>query len=121
MSSMNRLLAKTLIAAALIPARRIVKFNAEGGVLVSASSTDEHIAVSDTAGPVEAGIRCDVVVCGIAQIDAGAAIGWGKSVTADAQGRAILAAAGDTAIGYAFSDAEQADDIVDVVLARHVL
>jgi len=121
MSTMNRLLAKTIIAAAEVRARRIVKLNASRQVLPSAADTDNHVGVSDTVGPVPIGERCDVIVTGIAEVEAGAAIAPGEAITADAQGRATPAAAGDTAVGYAFTDAEQTGDFVDVVLGRHVL
>lgn len=121
MSQMNRILSKTYIASALVPARRIVRFDTAGGVLPSAGSTRDHIGVSDTVGPVAIDGRCDVILVGLAQVESGGVIAPGQAVTADALGRAVAAAAGDTAIGYALDDAEAAGDILTIALARHTL
>lgn len=121
MSQMNRLLSKTFIASAEVPARRIVRLNAIAGVLPSNSATREHIGVSDTVGPIAIGGRCDVILLGLAEVEAGGVIAPGAPVTADAIGRAVTAGPAQIAMGYAIGDAEAVGDIVTIVLARHTL
>lgn len=121
MSQMNRLLAKTFIVSAEVPARRIVRLNAAAGLLPSNSAAREHIGVSDTVGPIAIGGRCDVILVGVPEVEAGAAIAPGASVTSDAIGRAVTAGPGDIAIGFTIDGAEAVGDFIPLVLARHTL
>lgn len=116
---MNRLFVKSMIAGAAIAARRIVKFDGAGAPIQSAASDDLHIGVSDQIGDIAAGDKVDVVMSGLPQITSGAPIAAGQSFTSDADGKAVPAAAGQIAIGWAFNDAPLADDIFNGFICRH--
>lgn len=116
---MNRHLVKTMIAGAAIPKRRIVKYGADGRPVPSAAAADLHIGVSDNAADIAAGERVEVVLSGLPEVEAGTSIAFGASVTADADGKAVTAATGDIAIGWAYAAAEADGDIIDIMPGRH--
>lgn len=117
----NPLLLKSFIAGAAIAACRIVKFSAANTVIQSAAATDAHIGVCSEVGPAS-GERCDVVMMGIAHVEAGAAFSLGALLTSDASGCAIVAApaAGSNAriVGVAIDAAVAAGDIVRVAISQ---
>ncbi len=116
---MNRVFVKTMIAGAAIAARRIVKFDGSGAPVQSGAATDLHIGVSDQVADVAFGDKVDVVMSGLPQIEAGAPLEVGQSFTADADGKAVPAATGQIAIGWAYNDAPLADDIFNGFIGRH--
>jgi len=116
---MSQLPTKTLTAAAAILAARIVKYDGSGNVVPATAAADLSIGVSDPTVEVASGDQVDVELTGLVEIKASAAIAFGASVTAAADGKAVTAATGDVAVGWAFSNAEAADDIFLVQLCRH--
>jgi hypothetical protein len=88
----NEGLAKTLIAGAAVAARRIVKFSgAANTVTQAAAATDKLIGVSDLGADV-AGETMDVILTDIALVEYGGTVAAGDLLTADASGRAVVAA-----------------------------
>jgi len=111
----NPTLIKNYVAEGAISACRIVKFGTfDGQVKQAAAKTDLLVGVNE-ALPVVDGERVDVVHAGITDIEFGGTVSHGAPVTADAQGRAIAAAAGDRVIGMAIHNAA-AGDIAPVLL-----
>ena len=120
----NPTLTKNYTAEGAIAAHRIVKFGAaDGGVAQAAARTDLVIGVNE-ALPVAAGERVDVIRAGIADVEFGGNVTRGQPVTADADGKAVVAApaAGVNAhiVGFAEVSAV-AGDIAPVTLARGVM
>lgn len=97
----NEGLIKGFLAGAAIAAYRIVKFGAGDGLAIqSAAGTDPHIGVANRLGGDE-GERFDVVLSGVAEVEYGGAVTRGNALTADANGKAVVAVAGDRIIGQA--------------------
>ncbi len=120
----NPTLTKNYTAEGAIAAHRIVKFGAaDGGVAQAAASADLVIGVNE-ALPVVAGERVDVIRAGIADVEFGGNVTRGQPVTADVDGKAVVAApaAGVNAhiVGFAEVSAV-AGDIAPVTLARGVM
>ena len=112
----NPLLAVNYVADAAIPINRLVKFGTgDRNVTLATAATDFIIGpVNETA--IALGERADVVRVGIAWVEAGAAIPRGSPITADAVGRAVVAAplAGinNRIIGFADETATAAGDVI---------
>lgn len=86
------MLLKNFVAEAAITAYRQVKFGASSGaVLQATAATDMVIGVCNEVAPA-LGERCDIVLVGIAYIEAGATITRGALVTSDSVGRAVTPA-----------------------------
>lgn len=117
---MNRILTKTMISGAAVLPRRIVKLNGSGRPVQSTAAADLHVGVCDTVGVDAAGERVDIVFDGLPDVDAGAAIAAGASVTADADGKAVTAATDDLAVGWAYTSADAEDDIIQIKPGRHI-
>lgn len=85
-------LAKTFLAGAIIAARRIVMFDGttDGQVVQCSAATDKSIGVSDLGGA--SGERTDVFVSGLVPVEYGGNVTQGVLLTADADGKAIVAA-----------------------------
>lgn len=116
----NPLMTKAFVAAAAITAWRIVKFDAtDDTVTTAAAASDLSIGVLENVSPVT-GERCDVVVAGIAEVTLGGTVARGAKVTADAQGRAVTAAAGNQAIGVVLASGV-VGDLVDVLISPSVV
>ena len=117
----NPLLLKTFVAGAAIAACRIVKFSAANTVIQSAAAADAHIGVCSEVGP-SSGERCDIVMFGIAHVEAGAAFALGALLTADSVGRAVgaspAAGANNRSVGVALDAAVAAGDIVRVAISQ---
>lgn len=88
----NRGLTKSYDTSAPVAKRRIVKFTADGVVAQASAATDLSIGVSDQSADVPQGRRCDVHRSGLVEIEVGGAIPRGSKVTADANGKAVVAA-----------------------------
>ena len=86
-------LTKTYTTGAAVLRRRIIKPGASDGLVVQgAAATDDIFGVSDMSADCVQGDRIDVRLTGVVEIDVGGAIGPGKPITSDAQGRAVQAA-----------------------------
>lgn len=115
----NTGLTKSLVAEAAVLPYRAVKFGtADGVVIQSAAAADAHIGVADNLGQNTAGSRIDVIMDGIADAEAGAAITRGALLSVDSSGRVITAAASAGAnvrvIGIALASAGAAGEIIPV-------
>ena len=112
----NPLLAVNYVADAAIPINRLVKFGTgDRNVALAVAATDFILGpVNETA--IAIGERVDVVRVGIAWVEAGAAIPRGSPITADAVGRAVVAAPGvgvnNRIIGFADETATAAGDVI---------
>src|SRR5690554_272073 len=89
----------------------------DGEVAAATASTDALIGVTTQIGTQDNG-SCDVIMAGVTEVVAGAAVTAGASLTADSSGRAVTigATAGRT-IGVAITAAAAAGDIISVLLA----
>ncbi|HOV04492.1 MAG TPA: DUF2190 family protein [Hyphomicrobiales bacterium] len=115
---------KSFLAAADIPARRLVAFSAGTTTVVpAAAATDPIIGVSDHLAVVAGGMA-DVIQGGWGEVVAGGAIAPGDPITSDAEGRAIkaepVAGAVVRVAGFAQSDAALGD-VIDYLVAPGVL
>ena len=90
----NQGLSKTFIAEAAITKNRIVVFGADDRSVVQASAaTQPAIGVSDDVGQPTIGKSVDVILDGVVTVEFGGSVTRGALLMADAQGRAITAAA----------------------------
>ena len=116
----NPTLIKTFAAGGAIAAFRIVRFSAADTVVQAAAATEALAGVTMDVAPAN-GERTDVVMGGIALIEAGNAITLAQFVTSDASGRAVPAAPGagvnHRIIGYPLEAATAAGDIIRVMLS----
>lgn len=87
---MNPGLIKAFQAAGAIGARRIVKFAAGGAVAQAAAATDALLGISDLGA--DAGRTVDVILSDTASVEYGGPVAYGDMLTADAEGRAVVAA-----------------------------
>ena len=122
---MNPMLLKNFVAEAAISPYRLVKMgSANDKVTLATAAIDMIIGACNEVGPALAE-RCDIVVVGIAYIEAGAAIVRGNFVTSDASGRAVVpapaAGVNNRCIGVALESAGSAGDIVAVSLSPCML
>lgn len=117
----NPKLLKNYMAESAISPYRIVKFGStDGKVVPAAAATDLLVGVTNDVGPA-INERCDVVHCGIAFLEAGAAITRGSSITSDASGRGIATTTtGNRVIGNALDAAAAAGDIIRILIAPSV-
>lgn len=120
----NPTLLKNMTAGAAINAFRLVKFSAAETVVLAAAATDSIIGVCNEVAPA-INERCDIVVEGIAFVEAGAAVALGTPVTADASGRGVTAApaagVNNRVIGLAMEAASAAGDVIRVLLSPSVM
>ncbi|MER2545936.1 MAG: capsid cement protein [Candidatus Accumulibacter phosphatis] len=116
----NPSLIKNFSAGAAISAYRQVKFSAAETVIQGAAATDATIGVANEVGAAS-GERQDVVLDGIAYVEAGAAVTIGTLITSDATGRAVTAApaagTNNRIVGIALDAATAAGDVIRVLLA----
>jgi len=115
----NPILQKNYIAGGAIPAFTVVKLSADNGVVAAAAVSDALIGVSSDIAAAS-GERCDVIVSGIANVLAGAAITRGALLTVDSSGRAVTAApaagTNNRIIGTALESAGAANDVIRVLV-----
>lgn len=108
-------LVKSLVAEAAVSPYRVVKFGtADGQVVQAAAASDAAVGVADNLGQSAAGYRVDVILNGIADAEAGAAVARGARLTADASGRVVAAASGNIVIGVAMAAAGAAGEIIPI-------
>jgi len=109
-------------AGAAIAPRRIVKFDAAANTVIqSAAATDLHIGVYQGEVAAKAGEDAAIGVDGIVEVEAGAAITQGATLTSDAQGRAVTAATGNHAWGTALGSAAGAGAVIKARIAARVI
>ncbi|ACI98532.1 capsid cement protein [Rhodospirillum centenum] len=105
-------LIKAFKAGAAIAARRVVKFEADGDVVQAAAATDAVIGVSDL-GAAAAGDTVDVILSDTAAVEYGGPVTFGAPLTADADGKAVVASpaagANNWIIGQAMVDGVAGD------------
>lgn len=88
----NAILIKNGSAEAAIAPYRIVKpGTTDGSYVQAAAATDYLMGVCESVGPA-LGERVDVVKSGIADVEFGGTVTRGAPVTADANGKAVVAA-----------------------------
>jgi len=78
-----------------IPARRIVKYGAKDDSRALATGATSLAGITTDVGESEAGQRVDVQEDGECQLQLGQTVAAGDWLTADAQGRGIVAASGE--------------------------
>ncbi len=115
----NDTLIKTFHAPTPIDGYLLVTFGgADGEVAAATAATDALIGVTTQIGTQSHG-ACDVVMAGVTEVKAGAAISRGAVLTADANGRAITSSqATDRVVGMALSAAAEAGDIISILVAQ---
>ncbi|MDR1946604.1 MAG: hypothetical protein LBQ51_05500 [Desulfovibrio sp.] len=86
-----------------------------GAAAQAASATGALIGSTDELGKQSNG-NVDVCLSGLPEVECGDAIDAGDPVTADAQGRAVAAGAGDRIIGFAL-ETGAAGDIITYIHA----
>lgn len=91
----NPILVKSFLASGAIAAMRAVKISAAGTVAQASAASDAVIGVSDRLAAAS-GEPVDVVLSGIAEVQAGAAITVGALVTVDSNGKVVTATLADT-------------------------
>ncbi|HNC51245.1 MAG TPA: DUF2190 family protein [Accumulibacter sp.] len=115
----NPTLLKSFTTGAAISPFRLVKLSAAETVIQSAATTDLFIGVSNEVGAAS-GERQDVVLDGVAFVEAGAAFALGAYIGSDASGRGITAApaagVNNRIIGLALEAASAAGDVVRVLV-----
>lgn len=120
----NPLLHKNFAAGGAIAAFRIVRVSAADTVVQAGAATEALMGVNDDVAALS-GERCDIVMAGMAFVEAGAAFAVGARLTADAQGRAVAAApaagVNNAIIGMAVDAAVAAGDIVRMQISQHSL
>lgn len=110
------------IANAVINPKRLVKFDtAAGNVIQSAAAADLHIGVYVGDLVCKVGDTVPVGVDGIVQVEAGAAITQGVSLSSDSVGRAILAVAAAASWGVALDPAAAAGAIIRARIAPRAI
>lgn len=90
---MNPILTRNYTAGAALTPYRIVKPGPGAGqVQPAAAATDKLLGVLDIPGAVASGQRADVMLGGLADVEYGGTVAEGDPLTADALGRAVVAA-----------------------------
>ena len=116
----NPLLFKAYVAGGAINPYRIVRITGADTVEQAAAVLNTLIGVN-TDLPIVSGERVEVMMQGIAWVEAGAAIAVGVPVTSDSSGRGIAAApaagANQRIIGFALDAAVAAGDQIRVLLS----
>jgi hypothetical protein len=116
----NPILFKNFTAGAAIAAFRLVKFSAAETVIQAAAVGDFIIGATQDVAPAN-GERAEILMQGIAWVEAGAAFALGALLTSDSVGRAIVAApaagTNNRIAGFALDAAVAAGDQVRVLLS----
>lgn len=109
------LLDKTYTAAAAIEPYRLLKFStSDTTVTQAAAATDALIGVSGQVGAAS-GEALDVTLVGVGEVGLGGSVTRGNSLTADADGKAVVASAGNAIIGKALKSGS-AGDVIPILL-----
>ena len=124
---MSLLHSKTYIASGAIADRRIVRPHAAnaGQVVLAAAATESLLGIVNQPRGVVNGERVDVVHIGETLCEAGAAFAAGALITADATGRAIVAApaagVNNRVVGVALEAATAAGDLTRILISPCML
>lgn len=103
-----------------VPARTLVAIRNDGSV-ESASGTNSNIIGVSTDVATTAQQTCDVVVLGLVDVRAGAALGAGDVLTSDADGKALPTTTNAHRIGgVAFTSAASEDELVTILVTPGV-
>lgn len=95
-------LTKSLEATVAIPKRRLVRFGAADGTGILAVNATTYIRGVSSDVDTDIGERASVFMVGnVADVEYGGTVARGDPLTADANGRAITASAGNFIVGYA--------------------
>lgn len=115
----NDTLIKTFKAPTAVAGYLVVTFGTnQGEVELANAKTDPVIGVTTQIGTQTNGC-CDVIMAGITEVKAGAAVSRGAALTVDSSGRVIAATeATDRIIGLAMQDAAEANDIISILVAQ---
>lgn len=113
----NPTLIKTLIADGDISGDRLIVLKGDGYVS-QADDTAQHILGATDRLGARPGDRIDVILQGIAEVQAGETITAPAVVTANAQGQAVVAASGNASAGLAITSAS-AGEVVSVLLGYY--
>lgn len=116
----NPILFKNFTAGAAIAAFRLVRFSAAETVIQAAAVSEFIIGATQDVAPAN-GERAEILMAGIAYVEAGAAFALGALLTTDGVGRAVVAApaagTNNRIAGFALDAAVAAGDVVRVMLA----
>lgn len=109
------LLDKTLTAAGTINPYRFIKYSSTDTTAVQCSAaSDAIIGVTGSVGATT-GLACDFTMVGIGEVVCGDTVTRGNSLTADANGKAVVAVAGNSIAGKALKSGA-AGDVIPILL-----
>ena len=100
---------------AAVAANRIVKLASDTTVIQGAASSDALIGVTNELAALASGVSLDIVMGGVAEVEAGGSITRGALITSDTVGRAVTATEDNRVIGVALKSASTSD-IIPVLL-----
>lgn len=115
----NPTLIKTFIAEGDISKDRFIVLSENGGVSQAGGSGAYILGATDRL-PASHGYRTDVILQGIAEVEAGTNINAPAAVTANQHGQAVPAGSGDQVAGLAITSAA-AGEVVSVLLGARAL
>jgi len=118
MSNMNGNVFSYTVEGAAIPARRIVKYGTKDDSRALADGATRLAGITTDVGESEAGQRLDVQEDGECQLQLGQTVAAGDWLTADAQGKGIVAANGEVIARAKEGGAE--NEIIRVNITRFV-
>jgi hypothetical protein len=104
------------VAGGAIGANRIVKFGSGDTTVLQATAATESLLGVTTEIAALITERCDVILSGVAEVEYGGVVTRGARLTADADGKAVAASAGNRVIGIAMVSGVSGD-IGSVLLA----
>ena len=113
----NPILIKTFPADGAIAKDRLVALTAGGSVSQASSASAYILGATDRLGAADQD-KIDVILQGIAEVEAGESITAPATITANATGQAVVATSGDQVIGLAITSAA-AGEVVSVLIGYH--
>ncbi len=115
--SKDRVRTITLLASAVIAARRFVAIGASG-VAQAGAAADAHGVAGTAAAAIGDPVDVELLDGARTELEAGAAVVAGAEIASDATGRAITAVATNPILGVAVTAAGAAGEIIDVVVSK---
>lgn len=113
----NPTLIKTFVADGAISKDRFVTLAVGGGVSQASSSSAYVLGTTDRLGAVDQD-KIDVILQGIAEVEAGESITAPAAITVNASGQAVVATSGAQVAGLAITSAA-AGEVVSVLLGSY--
>lgn len=113
----NPILIKTFVADGAIAKDRLVALTAGGSVSQASSASAYILGATDRLGAADQD-KIDVILQGIAEVEAGESITAPATITVNASGQAVVATSGDQVIGLAITSAA-AGEVVSLLLGYH--